>query len=160
MGRKQTYQVILSKTDREYLETYLRAGIHSTRLLNRVRVLLLADKSEFGQGWTDDKIVEAVGVSRFTVWNLRKGYCKNGLEATIRRKSYDTSNRERKLDGKAEAKMIAMLMGDPPEGHAKWSLRLIADKMVELDIVDEISHEGVRLYLKKIGLNPGTRNRG
>ncbi len=160
MGRKQTHQVILSKVDREYLETYLRAGTHSTRLLNRVRVLLFADRGDFGPAWKDKKIMEAVGVSDFTVWTLRKKFSAEGLESAINRKNYDTSNRDRKLDGDGEAKLIAMVMGKPPEGHAQWSLRLIADRMVELEIVDGISHEGVRLYLKKINLNLGTRNRG
>lgn len=160
MGRKRQYLVELNKEEREYLQIYLRAGEHSTRLLNRVRVLLLADSGEFGPGWIDKRIVEAVGVSRFTAWNLRKKFCQEGLDNTIHRKAYDTSNRVRKLDGEAEAKMIAMLMSDPPEGHAKWTLRLIANRMVDLDIVEDFSHEGVRLYLKKMNLSLGTRNPG
>lgn len=149
MGRKQKYLVELSNTDREYLETYLRAGEHSTRLLNRVRVLLFSDCGEFGTAWKGKRVAEAVGVSYVTVCNLRKKFCKDGIDNTIHRKTYDKSNRERKLDGEAEAKMIAMLMGNPPKGHARWTLRLIADQMVELDIVEDFSHEGVRLYLKK-----------
>jgi len=103
MPRKLKYEVKLSKTQREYLETYIRAGEHSTRLLNRVRVLLLADRGEFGPGWIDKQNIEAVGVSNFTVYKLREKFCKVGLEKTIQRKKYDNSNRDRKIDGDAEA---------------------------------------------------------
>ena len=160
MGRQPKYKVELSKTDREYLETYLRSGEHSTRLLNRVRVLLLSDSVEYGLGWQDRKVSEAIGISRYSVWNFRRKYSEGGIEGAIRRKNYNKEYRERKLDGEAEAKMITMLMSDPPEGNAKWTLRLLANHMVELDIVDEISHEGVRLYLKKMNLSLGTKNRG
>lgn len=160
MGRPKKYFVELSEVDREYLDAYLRAGEHSTRLLNRVRILLFSDEGEFGPAWKDEKVAEAVGVTTATVSNIRKKYHEGDIDYAIHRKEYDASNRERKLDGEGEAKLIAMMMGDPPEGRAKWTLRLAADKLVELDIVEDISHEGVRLYLKKIGLNLGTKNHG
>ena len=160
MAKKQKYEVILTKLDREYLETYLRSGRHSTRMLNRVRVLLLSDSGKLGPKWTDKKISEAIGLSHYSVWHTRKKFTDGGVEGGIRRKNYDKENRIRKLDGEAEAKMIALLMSKPPEGKVRWTLRLIASKMIELDVVDEISHEGVRLYLKKMNLSLGTRNRG
>ncbi|MHA2097758.1 MAG: helix-turn-helix domain-containing protein [Candidatus Kariarchaeaceae archaeon] len=160
MAKKSKYEVRLTKLEREYLETYLRSGRHSTRMLNRVRVLLLSDSGELGPKWTDKKISEAIGFSHYSVWHTRKKFTDGGVEGAIRRKNYDKEHRERKLDGEAEAKMIALLMSKPPEGKAKWTLRLMASKMIELDIVDDISHEGVRLYLKKMNLSLGTRNRG
>lgn len=160
MGRKQKYRINLSKTERNYLESYLQSGTHSTRLLNRVRCLLFADRGEFGFGWKDAKVAEAVGVSKATVANTRKKHYEDGLERAIHRKDYDNSNRERKLNGKGEAELIALVMSDPPEGYSNWTLRLLSDYMVRLDIVDSISHEGVRYYLKKMNLNLGTVNLG
>lgn len=160
MARKSKYEVKLTEIEREYLDTYLRSGRHSSRLLNRVRVLLLSDSSKIGPKWTDKKISEAIGLSHFSVWHTRRKFTDGGVDGAIRRKNYNKENRKRKLDGDAEAKMIALLMSKPPEGTVKWTLRLVASKMIELDIVDDISHEGVRLYLKKMNLSLGIRNHG
>ena len=146
---KKKYPVILSETERDNLRSLIAAGTAPARKLTHARILLKADQSPEGPGWVDDAVAEAVEVSQPTVSRVRKQYFEEGLEAAINRRP---PNREyhRKLDGKQEARLVALACSEPPEGQARWSLRLLADKMVELEIVEEdISYQTVRRTLKK-----------
>jgi transposase len=146
---KKKYPVILSETERDDLKRLIAAGTAPARKLTHARILLKADQSPEGPGWVDDAVAEAVEVSQPTVSRVRKQYVEEGLEAALNRRP---PNREyhRKLDGKQEARLVALACSEPPEGQARWSLRLLADKMVELEIVEEdISYQTVRRTLKK-----------
>jgi DNA-binding transcriptional ArsR family regulator len=146
---KKKYPVILSDTERAELKSLIAAGTAPARKLTHARILLKADQSPEGSGWVDDAVAEAVEVSQPTVSRVRKQYVEEGLEAALNRRP---PNREyyRKLDGKQEARLVALACSEPPEGQARWSLRLLAEKMVELEIVEEdISYQTVRRTLKK-----------
>jgi transposase len=146
---KKKYPVILSDTERAELKNLIAAGTAPARKLTHVRILLKADQGSEGPGWVDDAVAEAVEVSQPTVSRVRKQYVEEGLQAALNRRP---PNREyqRKLDGEQEARLVALACSEPPEGQARWSLRLLADKMVELEIVEEdISYQTVRRTLKK-----------
>jgi transposase len=110
-------------------------------------VLLKVDAD--GANWTDERVAEAYGVRANTVAEVRRRFVEEGLERALNRKRQDQPSRPRKLDGAQEARLIAVACGDPPEGRAQWTLRLLAGRVVELSIVDTISHETVRQTLKK-----------
>jgi transposase len=146
---KKKYPVILNDTERDELKRLIAAGTAPARKLTHARVLLKADQGPEGPGWVDDAVAEAVEVSQPTVCRVRKQYVEEGLEAALNRRP---PNREyhRKLDGKQEARLVALACSDPPEGRARWSLRLLADKLLELEIVEEeVSYQTVRKTLKK-----------
>lgn len=145
---KKKFPVILSETERDELKHLIAAGTAPARKLTHARILLKADQSPEGPGWVDEMVAEAVEVSQPTVSRVRKQYVEEGLEAAINRRP---PNREyyRKLDGKQEAHLVALACSDPPEGQARWSLRLLADRMVELEVVDDLSYQTVRRTLKK-----------
>jgi DNA-binding transcriptional ArsR family regulator len=130
------------------LKRLIAAGTAPARKLTHARILLKADQSPQGPGWVDEKIAEAVETSQPTVSRVRKQYFEEGLEAALDRRP---PNRvyHRKLDGEQEARLLALACGEPPEGQARWSLRLLADKLVELEVVDEVSYQTVRRTLKK-----------
>ena len=142
------YPVILSETERDELKRLIAAGTAPARKLTHARILLKADQSPEGPGWVDEMVAEAVEVSQPTVSRVRKQYFEEGLEAALNRRP---PNREyyRKLDGEQEARLVALACSDPPEGQARWSLRLLADRMVELEVVDDLSYQTVRRTLKK-----------
>jgi len=146
---KKKYPVILSETERVELKRLIAAGTAPARKLTHARILLKADQSPEGPGWVDEAIAEAVETSQPTVARVRKQYFEEGLEAALNRRS---PNREyhRKLDGEQEARLIALACSEPPEGRARWSLRLLADRLVELEIVEEeVSYQTVGRILKK-----------
>lgn len=142
------YPVTLTDTERDSLKHLIAAGTESARKLTHARILLKADQSPGGPGWVDDMIAEAVEVSQPTISRVRKQYVDHGLEAALNRRA-PTRAYQRKLDGAQEARLIALACGTPPEGQDRWSLRLLADKLIELEIVEEISHQTVRRVLKK-----------
>jgi len=123
-------------------------GTESARKLTHARILLKADQGPGGPGWTDEAIGEAVEVSQPTVARIRQQYVTEGLEAALNRRP-PTREYVRKLDGAQEARLIAVACGRPPEGVARWTLRLLADKLVDLEVVDDISYQTVRRVLKK-----------
>src|SRR5215204_1979446 len=146
---KKKYPVTLTETEREHLKSLIAAGTAPARKLTHARILLKADQSPEGPGWVDEQVAEAVEVSQPTVSRVRKQYVEEGLEAALNRR---TPNREyqRKLEGEQEARLVALACSEPPEGQARWSLRLLADKLVELEIVEEeVSYQTVRRTLKK-----------
>ena len=144
---KKKYPVILSETERDELKRLIAAGTAPARKLTHARILLKADQGSEGPGWVDEMVAETVEVSQPTVSRVRKQYFEDGLEAAINR----PPKREyhRKLDGEQEARLVALACSEPPEGQARWSLRLLADRMVELEVVDDLSYQTVRRTLKK-----------
>ncbi|MDP9378683.1 MAG: helix-turn-helix domain-containing protein, partial [Chloroflexota bacterium] len=130
------------------MKQLIAAGTAPARKLTHARVLLKADQSPSGPGWADERIAEAVEVSQPTISRIRKQYVEEGLEAALNRRA---PNREyhRKLGGEQEARLVALACSEPPEGQARWSLRLLADRLVELEVVEEISYQTVGRILKK-----------
>jgi len=145
---QKRYPVTLTDTERDLLKHLIAAGTESARKLTHARILLKADQGPAGPGWTDEAIAEAVEVSQPTVARIREQYVTEGLEAALNRRA-PTREYVRKLDGAQEARLIAVACGTPPEGAKRWTLRLLADKLVELEVVDEVSYQTVRRVLKK-----------
>ncbi len=158
---RKIYVVRLSHEDREPLEELVKRGKlqkgrrPSALKLTRSRIVLKADRAEGSPAYTDVEIAEALDVSSKTVFNIRQKWVELGLEQTLERRPQLTPSRQPKLDGKAEAKLIACSCGPAPEGRSKWTLRLLRDKAVELELVDSISHETVRQTLKKTSSSLG-----
>jgi hypothetical protein len=151
---KKRYRITLTEQERLDLQKLVSTGKAAAKKLVRARVMLLADQAELGPALSDPEIVGALGCGRVTVERVRQQFVENGLEAALqpppRKRVY-----ERRLDGKAEAHLVALACGSPPEGRARWTLRLLADRMVALEYVTELSHETVRRTLKKMNSNPG-----
>ncbi len=158
---RKVYRVELSQQDREQLKDLVRRGKlekgkrPSALKLTRARLLLKADQAEGGPAYTDAAIAEALDVSPKTVFNIRQKWVELGLEQTLERRPQKTPSRQPKLDGKAEAKLIACSCGPAPEGRNKWTLQLLSDKVVELGLVDSICRETVRQTLKKTSSSLG-----
>ena len=158
---RKVYVVCLSHEDRKQLKELVKRGKlgkgrrPSALKLTRARILLKADQAEGSPAYTDAEIAEALDVSPKTVFNIRQKWVELGLEQTLQRRPQRAPSRRPKLDGKAEAKLIACSCGPAPEGRSKWTLRLLADKAVELKLVDSISHETVRQMLKKTSSSLG-----
>jgi hypothetical protein len=151
--RKQ-YVVRLSEEERAWLLTMIGRGAAPARAQTHARILLKANQGEAGPGWTDRSISAALEVDPGTVARIRKLYVSDGLEAALHRKAPDRAYR-RKLDGEQEARLVAVTCSEPPTGHKRWTLRLLADTLVELEVVDTISYETVRQTLKQTFSNPG-----
>ena len=148
------YRVQLSDEERQQLQELVKRGDAlkgqrpSALKLTRARILLKADQAEGAPAYTDAAIAEALDVSPKTVFNLRKKWVELGLEQALERRPQQ-KRRPPKLDGKAEAKLIACSCGPPPEGHSRWTLSLLAARVVELQLTDSISRETIRQTLKK-----------
>jgi transposase len=145
----------LTETERSELEALVRKGKASALSIARARILLKADQGQGGEGRTDAQVAEALSVAAKTVFNVRRRWVEQGLQAALCRKKQDGPSRPRKLDGNAEAKLVATCCGPVPPGRARWTLRMLAGKLVELDVVDSISPETVRSTLKKMRLSLG-----
>jgi hypothetical protein len=143
------YKVTLTAEERQFLHDLIAAGKAAALKLAHARILLKADATPEGPAWTDDRIAEAVEVNVTTVERVRQRFVEQGLDAALVRKKQDRPSRERKLDGRGEARLIALACSDPPAGRGGWTLQLLADKLVELRVVDSISDETVRQVLKK-----------
>lgn len=141
------YVVRLTKEKRGQLETLVRRGRAHTRKLLYARILLKADADGLDR-WTDERIAEALEVSTATVARERRRFCEDGLEVALMPKKPGRP-RKRVLDGRAEAHLLALACSDAPEGRERWSMRLLADRMVELGHVEAVSYETVRRTLKK-----------
>jgi len=148
------YVVKLSTEERERLETLISSGKRSAQLITKARILLKADASEAGEGWTDRKIAAALDASINTVASARRQLVEEGFEATLARKYNPNSARPRIFDGAAEAKLIALACSPAPDGFARWSLRLLEEKVVELNIVEKASDNTIGRTLKKTLSNP------
>ena len=141
---QKSHRVKLNKQERQYLQKTITSGEDKTRKITRCRILLLADEAK---GKTDEEISEALNVCLATIFNIRRRYHKEGLERAINEGA--RSGQPPKFKGKSMAKITAIACSKPPEGRAKWSLRLLADRVIELDIVESISHVSVHNILKK-----------
>jgi hypothetical protein len=145
----KTYVVRLSDEERQQLETLIRKGKSPARRLLKARILLKADVSEAGEGWSDSRIIEALDTNPSMVYRVRKQLVEEGLEAVLSRKQRATPAVARIFDGEKEAKLISLACSKPPKGHARWTLRLLESKVVELDIVDRASDSTIWRTLKK-----------
>lgn len=150
MGKHR--HIHLNEDERLELEQLIKSGIHSARVIGRARTLLLLDRSQ-GKKRTIADVVEAAMVSQRTVSNLKKRYFEGGLEGAL----YDKPRpgAKPKIDGEVEAHLIAIACSDPPEGYERWTLRLLANELVSLELVESISHVAVGEVLKKTNLSPG-----
>jgi hypothetical protein len=153
------YVVRLTAAEYAQLHALLRTGKASATAQAHARVLLKADQGEGGPAWPDGKIAEALEVGPSTVHRVRQAYVEEGLEAALHRKR-PTGRQYRKLDGAQEARLVALACGPPPEGRRRWTLRLLADRLVELQVVDGISPECVRSTLKKTTCSRGASSSG
>jgi len=143
------YIVCLSREERKSLKSLITSGKGPARIFTRARILLKADVGEGGPGWPDEKIAEALDVTVQTIERVRKQLVEEGMEAVLKRRKYIQKVSRKKFDGDAEAHLIALACSETPDGYSRWSLRLLADRMVELGYVESISHEAVRRVLKK-----------
>ena len=142
------YRVYLTAGQRAELRGLVGAGTAPAPMLTRARVLLKADHGEGGPGWADAAIAGALDVHPATVQRIRRQFAAEGLAATLARMRPDRVS-ERALDGNQEAYLVALACSAPPDGQARWSLRLLADELVRLEVVEAVSHETVRRTLKK-----------
>ena len=142
------YRVFLTDEQRARLRTLVGAGAAPARMLTRARILLKADHGEGGPGWSDAAIAGALDVNPSTVLRVRRQFAAEGLGPTLERKRPDRVY-ERRLDGRQEAHLVALACSAPPEGQARWSLRLLAGELVRLEVAEAVSHETVRRVLKK-----------
>lgn len=155
------YVVELTEDEREYLYGLISAGSAPARMLNRARVLLKTDVGKHAEGkpLVDREIAPMLETSTATVQRVRERFCRQGLDAALERSVPDRVY-ERSFDGRAEARLIALACSGAPEGRDRWSMRLLADKAVELGIVEEVSHETVRKTLKKTNFAPTSPRAG
>ncbi|MCI0600397.1 MAG: helix-turn-helix domain-containing protein [Beijerinckiaceae bacterium] len=143
------YVVRLSDAEREQLETLIRKGKSPAQRLMKARILLKADVSEAGEGWSDSRIIEALETSASMVYRVRKQLVEEGLDAVLSRKPRAAPSVPRIFDGETEAKLIALACSEPPAGRARWTLRLLESKVVELNIVARASDSTIGRTLKK-----------
>ena len=141
------YIVRLSDEERSQLQNIVKKLKGTSQKVQRANILLKADTD--GPNWSDAKIAEAFSCRTRTIENVRRRLVTEGLDAVLSRKKRETPPRPKKLDGKQEAEIIALRLGKPPAGFANWTLRLLADQIVTLEIAESISHETVRKTLKK-----------
>jgi len=151
MARPQSNKVILSTNERKKLLEIVSKGLGSSQEVKRAHILLLADRS-LGDHKLDREIASFMDVSLITVWNTRNKYCMNGLKGIEHGKG---AGRPRTIDGEVEAHMIAVACSEPPEGHVRWTLQLIANRVVALTELDSLSNQSVHRTLKKMNLNLG-----
>jgi len=154
------YVVTLTAEERQQLHDLIAAGKAAAKKLMHARILLKADAAPDGPRWPADRIAEAIDVSTATVGRVCQRFAEQGLEAALARKRQDRPSRPLKLDGRAEAHLIALACSPPPDGRAEWTMQLLADKLVELHVVDSVCDETVRRVLKKTRSSPGSRSSG
>jgi transposase len=149
------YKVTLTAEERLQLHDLVNTGKAAAKKLAHARILLKADAAPGGPAWLDQRIADAVEVSVATVERVRQRFVEQGLDAALSRKPRERPAREPKLDGRGEARLIALACSAPPEGRKEWTMKLLADRLVELEVVDMISEETVRRVLKKTRLSRG-----
>lgn len=154
------YVVRLSADEREQLNALIRTGKRPAPLLTKARILLKADVPDAGGGWSDSRIAEALDTSIANIFRTRRQLVEEGFDAVLRRKYNPNSARPRRFDGVAEAKLIALTRSPAPAGYASWSLRLLEEKVVELNIVEKASDNTIGRTLKKTLSNRILRSNG
>lgn len=150
---KKKFIVSLSDENRQALQIYVNTGSHSARSIKRARILLLAD-----QGVNDPAIARQIGTCQATVFNIRRRYCTEGVKAVLHEKP--RSGAPRKFSGRDEANLTVLACSNPPGGYQRWTVRLLADRLVRLEAVESISHMTVQRLLKKTTSNPGKSSNG
>ena len=153
------YIISLTAKEREELEQLTRTGKTPAYKMNHARILLKADTNQADGGWTDEAISQALDISVATIERVRQRFVETSLEAALTRQGQQ-QRKPRRLDGEQEAHLIAITCSEAPEGYARWSLRLLAERMVELDYVERVCHETVRQTLKKTISSLGCENVG
>jgi transposase len=148
------YTIKLTKAEVEELNSIINKGSHTSQTFRVAYILLNCDEGKFSSKVTNEQISKVLKVGMRTIDRVKKRFVEEGLEAVLERRPTSRMY-DRKLDGDVEAKLVTLCCSDPPKGYAKWSLRLLADKMVELKYVESISHVTVRSVLKKTNLNLG-----
>jgi transposase len=152
------YIVSLTAEERQSLEVIVSTGKRAATTITHARILLKADSEQASGSWRDQDIKAALDISIRTIERVRRRFVEEGLEAAL--KPRPGRGRKRKLDGEAEAHLVALRCSAPPEGRGRWTLRLLAEQMVELDYLDELSHESVRQALKKTSCSLGGKTAG
>ena len=148
------YTIKLTKAEVEELNSIINKGSHTSQTFRVAYILLNCDEGKFSSKVTNEQLSKVLKVGMRTIDRVKKRFVEEGLEAVLDRRP-TTRVYDRKLDGDVEAKLVTLCCSDPPKGYAKWSLRLLADKMVELKYVESISHVTVRSVLKKTNLSLG-----
>jgi hypothetical protein len=152
--RQTKYAVSLTEAERAQLRTLIGSGVAPARMLIRARILLKADQGEGGAAWADAAIAGALDIHPDTVARIRRQFVAEGLAATLARKRPDRVY-ARTFDGQAEAHLVALACARPPAGRARWTLRLLADELVRLEVVETVSYETVRRTLQQTSSSPG-----
>jgi len=155
------YVVTLEADERKYLLATVNRGKGSAQMIKRANILLAVDKGNFSDlSMSDEEAATAYRTSTRTVYEVKRTFVEDGFDTAICRKSGSGSTSRRKIDGETEAQIVALTCTDPPAGHASWSLRLLADKIIELGILDSVSHVAVGDVLKKTNLSHGYTKSG
>ena len=147
------YRVTLMEQERKYLEASTRSGKTGAKKFIHARALLLCDAGPFGPAWTVADVADALGVTPRTIEHLKQRFVEEGIDAALERKPREKPPREVIFDGAFEARLIALACSEAPEGHERWTVRLLADKAVELRFAASVSHMTVQRVLKKTNLN-------
>lgn len=153
------YRIALTKNEREELMSIISKGRHSSQTFRTAYILLNCDEGRYADKITNEQISQVLKVGMRTIDRVKKKFLEEGFEASLERRPSSRAY-ERKADGDVEAHLIALSCSNPPTGYGKWSLRLLADKMIELNYVEDISYETVRRILKKTNLNLGKSKNG
>ena len=148
------YKVTLTSEEREDLTKLVNKGKVNARKITRARILLLADENQEQPAWSDARIAEGLGISSRTVERIRQTCVEAGIEAALNHKR-PRRTRSKVLDGEAEARLVQLACSQAPDGRNRWTMQMLADKLIELEIVETVSDETVRTTLKKTHLNPG-----
>jgi transposase len=145
----------LTQEQRLHLEEVISKGSAPARMIQHAQVLLKIESGKDGPNWSDGQIKEAFGVSSATVWRIRRRFLEQGMDDALKRCPQPERPQKRKITGKQEAQLIALACTEAPAGHARWSIRLLTKRVIELEIVEDVGRETIRLVLKKMSLSPG-----
>ncbi len=156
---KKKYIVSLTSWERNSLEQLTKKGKTAAYKMNHARILLKADINQEGGGWTDSRIAESLNIGHATIERVRQRFVEQGLESALNRRE-QKKRRPKIIDGEKEAYLIAIACSETPGGKCNWTLQMLADKMVELKYVEQVSTETIRKSLKKTNLNLGSMNLG
>lgn len=147
-------EIYLSEEEQVYLKSIVRKGVHNSHVITRARVLLMLDRTGKSDHVRYSRTAEYAGISRQAVCNMRDEFLKtHDIESYLNRQKRETPPRPPKLDGAGEAKVIALACSEPPEGCSRWTVRLLAEKVVQLGFTDKISHMTIQRILKKTNIN-------
>jgi hypothetical protein len=152
---RKLYRILLSPEERCELEKLGRKRNAAAHKVLKARALLLCDESGAGEALTDGEITRRLGIAPATLERLRRRCCESGPSEALERKKQERPSRSRKIDGAAEARLVTLACSEPPQGSKRWTLRLLAERLVELEVVDAVSYETVRGALKKTRSSPG-----